>query len=266
MSTTTRPARAILAVGSGKGGVGKSTVALNVALALVERGARVGLLDADLFGPNIPRMLNLGRPTSARWWELVRNPELGELRIEPFEVLGLRVMSSAFVIGEDHPLTLGAGFVDMIVRQFFVNVAWGELDYLLVDLPPGTADLHQALTRRFPLDAAIVVVTPEDVAHLDGRKAVAMFRAAELRILGGVENMAPMACPHCGESVELFPSTDEERTIWARGVERLARVPFDPAVARGGEAGRPIMVAAPKSEAAKGFRVVADRVASGIGP
>lgn len=130
-----KPARSVLAIGSGKGGVGKSTVSLNVALALRDMGASVGLLDADLFGPNIPRMLDLTRPRSAASWELARSPELGAVRIEPLERFGLQVMSSGFIIGEDHPLTLASNFVDMIVRQFFVDVSWNGLDYLIVDLP-----------------------------------------------------------------------------------------------------------------------------------
>lgn len=254
------PARFVIAVGSGKGGVGKSTVALNVALALGDGGARVGILDADVFGPNIPRMLNVTRLESASSWELARNPELGPVQIEPLERFGLQVMSSAFIIGEDHPLTLESGLVDMIVRQFFFDVVWGDLDYLIVDLPPGTADLHQALVGRFPLTGAIVVVTPEDVAHLDGRKAVAMFRRAGVRVLGGVENMAHLECPHCKENIELLPPTAEDRAIWSRGVARLAAVPFDPSVARGGHTGFPVMVTAPLSDAAVAFRKVADSI------
>lgn len=255
-----KPARNVIAIGSGKGGVGKSTVSLNVALALGDTGARVGLLDADLFGPNIPRMLNLTRKESAKSWELARNPNLGPLRIEPYELHGLQVMSSAFIIGEDHPLTLEATYVDMIVRQFFVDVAWHDLDYLIVDLPPGTGDLHQTLTQRFPLDGAIIVTTPEDVSHLDGRKALEMFRRANVHVVGGVENMAGLACPHCKEEIELLPSTTRERAIWSRGVDLLARIPFDPAVARGGESGWPIMITAPASAAAEGFQAVASRI------
>ena len=255
-----KPARSVLAVGSGKGGVGKSTVALNLAIALRDSGARAGILDADLFGPNIPRMLDLARPRSASSWELARNPDLGAIHIEPLERFVIQVMSSGFVIGEDHPLTLASSFIDMIVRQFFVDVAWDDLDYLLVDLPPGTADLHQTLTARFPLDGALIVVTPEDVAHLDGRKAVEMFRRAGVRIIGGVENMAGMRCPHCDEHIELLPQAAEDRTIWARGVERLAQIPFDPAVARGGEGGRPVMIGSPESAASDGFRQLATRI------
>lgn len=255
-----RPARTVVAVGSGKGGVGKSTVALNVAFALRDTGASVGVLDADIFGPNIPRMLNLTRARPASSWELVRNPELGTISIDPHEVMGVQVMSSGFMIGEDHPLTVASSFVDMIVRQFFVDVAWRDLDVLVVDLPPGTADLHQTLTQRFPLDAAIVVVTPEDVAHLDGRKAVEMFRLAAVRVVGGIENMAPMACPHCAGSIELLPRVSEDRSIWARGVERLAQIPFDPEVARASERGVPAVIAAPASTAAEMFRAVATKL------
>jgi ATP-binding protein involved in chromosome partitioning len=257
------PAKFVIAIGSGKGGVGKSTVSLNVALALNDEGTRVGLLDADVFGPNIPRMLGLARARSVSSWELARNSKLGPVRINPLERYGLQVMSSGLIMGEDHPLTLSSAFIDMIVRQFFIDVAWSDLDYLIVDLPPGTAELHQTLTERFPLDCAVVVVTPEDVAHLDGRRAIAMFRRAGVSVLGGVENMAGMSCPHCLANIDLLPRAADERTIWAREVPRLGSVPFDPAVAAGGESGTPIMISAPESASASGFRRLAERIMQG---
>ncbi len=255
-----RPARRIVAVGSGKGGVGKSTVALNVALALVDERTKVGLLDADVFGPNIPRMMNVTRPTSASAWDLARNPAFGAIRIEPFERWGLQVVSSAFVIGEDHPLTLASALVDLIVRQFFYDVAWKDLDYLLVDLPPGTADLHQTLVRNFPLDAAVVVVTPEDIAHLDGRKAVEMFRRANIAVVGGVENMAGLSCPYCHEEIDMLPRAAPERTVWARGVDNLGSVAFSHEIAQGAESGVPIVVSAPSSDGAQAFRRIAEQI------
>lgn len=259
-----RPVRHVVAVGSGKGGVGKSTVTLNLALALKETGASVGILDADVFGPDIPLMANLTRRESARTWELVRNPELEKRRIRPLDCYGLKLMSSAFIIGENHPLTLSAAFIDMILRQFLHDVDWGELDYLLVDLPPGTADLQQTVVREFPLAGALVVVTPHDVSHLDAKRVVSMYRRQGTRVLGGIENMSSFACPRCAEPIDVFVPAREDRSIWTMGVERLGAIPMDPAVGRSGNGGAPVMIAAPDSPAAWAFRAVADRVSAAL--
>lgn len=247
----------IVTVGSGKGGVGKSTVVLNLALALVETGARVGILDADLFAPNIPLMMNLTRRESARGWDIAS----AERRlIEPLEQHGLKVMSSAFVLGEATPLRLESAFIDMILRQFLNDVVWGELDFLFVDLPPGTADLQQTVLREYPVAGALVVVTPQDVAHLDARKVVSMVQAAKVPLAGGIENMSGASCPHCGEAFDVFPRAPEERTIWAAGVEKLGDVPLDPAIGATGNAGAPLFVSAPDSAPAWAFRAIADRL------
>lgn len=261
---TPKPARSVVAIASGKGGVGKSTVALNLALALAETGAAVGILDADVFAPDIPLMVNVTRKEPAAQWELVRNPAMGEHRIEPVERYGIRVMSSALILGEETPLTLSSVFIDMILRQFLHNVEWGYPDYLIVDLPPGTADLQQTVVRTYPLTGGIVVVTPQDVAHLDARKVVSMYRSERTRILGGVENFSSLTCEHCGKGIDPFPRAPQERTIWAMGVEQLGAIPMDPVIGRWGNAGAPALVEAPDSAAAWAFRRIADRVADAL--
>ena len=269
MTSTSGPARFIIAVGSGKGGVGKSTISLNLALALAERGAAVGVLDADVYGPNIPLMLGLVRQTWGRDWTLVRNPELGPLRIEPIRRHGLTVMSAGFIVGEDQPLVWDGNLVRLLARQLMRDVNWGPLDYLVVDLPPGTADVQQALAQEIPLTGALLVVTPQDVAHLDARKAVQMYRRLSVPILGGVENMSGLRCPHCSERIDIFPPVAHERSIWAMGVERLAEVPLDPAISRAGDRGRPLFATYPNSVQAEAFRslarLLAERLDANIG-
>jgi ATP-binding protein involved in chromosome partitioning len=252
-------------VGSGKGGVGKSTVTLNLALAMAEQGAAVGILDADVFGPDIPVMMNLTRKTTATSWELVRNPEAGAQVIEPMERNGLKIFSSAFIVGESHPVTWASAFVDMLLDQFLNVVNWGPLDYLFVDLPPGTADLQQKVVGTFGLSGTVVVVTPQDVAHLDAKKVITMYRNAGARLLGGVENMSGMSCPHCDGHLDIFPRVREERSIWSMGVDRLGAVPLDPAVGASGNADAPVMLTTKDSAAAWAFRQIADRIASLVG-
>lgn len=256
------PARAIVAVGSGKGGVGKSTVSLNLALALAAGGAAVGLLDADVYGPNIPLMVGLVRTDWEQSWTLARNPALGELRLEPVRRFGLALMSAGFIIGEDQPLVWEAPLVRLLARQLLRNVAWGALDYLIVDLPPGTADVQQALAEEIPFSGALLVVTPQDVAHLDAKKAVQMYRRFGVPILGGVENMSGFLCPHCGEPADIFPRVPAARSIWAMGVEQLGAVPLDPAVSRAGDRGKPLLITHPDSPQAAAFRAAAQRLAA----
>ena len=195
-------ARHVVAVGSGKGGVGKSTVTLNLALALHRRGWNVGLLDADLYGPDIPLMLNLKREQEAKRWDFWRG---GDVRLEPLERDGLQVMSVGFLLAERQALTFAAPLVGAALRQLVEQVDWRSLDVLLIDLPPGTADLQQQLLGVVALAGALVVVGPQDVAHLDARKFVDFLRGADVRVLGGVENMAALHCPHCGERIDVFP-------------------------------------------------------------
>jgi ATP-binding protein involved in chromosome partitioning len=220
-----RPARFVVAVGSGKGGVGKSTVTLHVALALARKGLAVGLLDADLYGPDIPLMVNLTRRERARQWELWRQDGV---RHEPIERHGVRIMSVGFLLGERQALTMAAPLLTAALKQLVENVEWGPLDILLLDLPPGTADLQQQLLGVVSLDGAIVVVGPQDVSHLDARKFLDFLRDAGVAVLGGVENMSGLVCPHCGERVEVFPPVAEERSIWSEGAPVLGRIPLDP--------------------------------------
>jgi len=255
------PARSVIAVTSGKGGVGKSTVSLNLALALAERDLRVGILDADFYGPDIPLMVNLKRSEIRRQWLLGRSASQGGAVVrEPVERYGLKLMSVGFLIGEAQALTLPAPLIHGALRQLLRDVSWGPLDFLIVDTAPGTADLQQELLNVVAVTGALVVVGPQDVAHLDGRKAVDMLRAANVRIIGGVENMTELTCPHCGEKVEVFPAAADERTIWAEGVTRLASIPLDPVVASGGNGTAPVLVSAPHGPQATAFRRLAQRV------
>ena len=221
----------IVAVASGKGGVGKSTVSLYLARALAESGLRVGLLDADIYGPDIPLMLGLKQTRELRQWDLGRNPAFGLPLLEPVDAVGLKVMSVGFLLAEQQSFELPAALLAGVTRQLVHGVAWGELDLLVVDLPPGTADLQQHLFRTYPVAGTIVVVGPQDVAHLDARKLVATLREAGVRILGAVENMSGLACPHCGEHVEVFPRVAAERSIF-RDVPLLGTIPLDPSFAR----------------------------------
>jgi ATP-binding protein involved in chromosome partitioning len=251
----------VIAVTSGKGGVGKSTVSLNLALALAQRDLAVGLLDADFYGPDIPLMVNLKRSQLRERWLLGRSAEQGGAVVrEPVERYGLKLMSVGFLIGEAQALTLPAPLLHSALRQLLRDVAWGPLDFLIIDTPPGTADLQQELLGLVDLSGAIIVVGPQDVAHLDGRKAVDMLRTGAVSIIGGVENMARFACPHCGEPVDVFPPAATERTIWAEGVTRLASIPLDPLVATAGNGGAPLLVAAPEGPQAAAFHLLADRV------
>lgn len=217
-------ARHVVAVGSGKGGVGKSTVTLHLALALRRRGWNVGLLDADLYGPDIPAMLNLKRDREARRWDFWRG---GDVRFEPLEHSGLQVMSVGFILAERQALTFAAPLLGAALKQLVEQVNWRALDVLLIDLPPGTADLQQQLFGVVALAGAVVVVSPQDVAHLDARKFLDFLQSGNVRVLGGVENMTALACPHCGEQIDVFPPADPQRAIWADGVPLLGRIPLD---------------------------------------
>ena len=184
-----------IAVTSGKGGVGKSTVSLNLALALLERGSSVGVLDADFYGPDIPLMVNLKRTIPLERWMLGRSLGREPLTLEPVERYGLKLMSVGFLIGEDQALSMPAQLLHGALRQLLANVEWGELDVLVIDMPPGTADLQQQLLDLVDLGGALIVVGPQDVAHLDGRKVLDMLSSAGVRVLGGVENMAGLDLP-----------------------------------------------------------------------
>lgn len=251
------PAPAVVAVASGKGGVGKSTVALNLAVTLAATGMAVGLVDADVYGPDIPLMLGVTRRKPARSVSLARR---GGIRRKPFEAHGVLVMSSQFLVSEDQAIAWERNLVDVLLEGFFTDTEWGPLDVMIVDLPPGTADLQQRLARAMPLSGALVVVTPQDVAHLDAKKVLAMFAQVGVAVIGGVENMAGLACPNCQAHVDVFPRVADDRSIWATGVERLVSIPLDPAVAAAAERGTPVVVARPDGPEAEAFRVLAARI------
>jgi ATP-binding protein involved in chromosome partitioning len=221
----------IVAVASGKGGVGKSTISLNLARALAQRGDAVGLLDADVYAPDIPVMLGLKQTRELRWWDLGRNPRFGRIELDPVDILGIKVMSVGFLIAESQAFTLEGPFLEHVGRQLFEHVRWGDLDYLVVDLPPGTADFQQQLFKSFPVAGVVIVVGPQDAAHLDARKVLALLRDAQVPVLGAIENMRALRCPHCGELVEVFPPVAAGRSI-LQEVPMLGSLPLDPALAR----------------------------------
>lgn len=251
------PARSTIAIASGKGGVGKSTVSLNLALALAEAGQAVGLLDADFYGPDIPRMIGLARHHEARYLDLWT---AGAAQVEPLERFGIRFMSAGFLVAENQSLSLQSGLVELLIVRLTRGVDWGDLDHLVVDLPPGTADLQQQLMQRVSLSGAVLVVTPQDVAHLDAKKVLDHCRRFNVPVLGAVENMAGMTCPDCGSTHDVFPRVSRERSIWAEGVEQLGSIPLDPEVARSGDEGRPLLLSHPSSPQAEAFRALARRL------
>lgn len=253
------PKPVVIAVASGKGGVGKSTVSLNLALALAIEGRSTGLLDADLYGPDIPLMMGVTRRAPTKGVTIWRSPKHGR-RIEPLERFGIKVMSTQFLIAEEQALSWSAPLVDVLLQRFTNDIDWGEIEFLLIDLPPGTADVQQHLATRMGLAGALVVVTPQDAAHLDAKKVLTMFEQWSVPVIGGVENMSGLACPCCGTLIEVFRAVVPERSIWALGVERLVGIPVDGAVA--GDSGRPLMLGQPESAAGESFRELARRLVS----
>ena len=252
----------LLAVSSGKGGVGKSTVSLNLALALAGEGWPTGLLDADIYGPDIPLMVGITRRVPAKGVTIWRNPKEGR-KIEPLERFGIKMMSTQFLIGENQALSWSAPLVDLLLQRFTDDIAWGDIDFLVIDLPPGTADVQQQLARRLPLTGALVVVTPQDAAHLDAKKVLTMFEQLGVPVVGGVDNMSGLACPCCGHVIEVFDPVAPERSIWAMGVEQLVQIPVHRSVA--GSGGRPLLVEHPESAEADAFRTLARRLQAWAG-
>ncbi|MGH8933999.1 MAG: P-loop NTPase [Egibacteraceae bacterium] len=244
-----------IAVISGKGGVGKSTVSLNLALALAETGAKVGLLDADVYGPDIPVMVNLTRRAPLRFWDLASAKST--IQLEPVERFGIKIMSVGFLVGEQQALALPGPMGSLVLHQLTTAVDWGELDYLVIDFPPGASEVQQQLLGLLRPSGVLIVVSPQDVAHLDAKKVLDLLQRLSIPVLGGFENFSALDCPHCGEPVEVFPSVRAERSIWSLGVERLGRLPMDPAVARAAETGRPLLVADPDSPPVRAFRQLA---------
>ncbi len=239
----------VIAVSSGKGGVGKSTVAANLACALALTGARVGLLDADLYGPNIPMMMGSAK-----------GPEQRDGKIIPAESYGVKLISMAFLVPEETPLIWRGPMVHQYLQAFFRDVEWGELDYLLIDLPPGTGDVQLSLSQMVPLAGAVTVTTPQEVALHDVRKGMAMFQKVNVPLLGIIENMSYFVCAHCGERTEIFSHGGGEGAAEKLGVPFLGRIPIDPAIREGGDSGHPIVVADPTSPQAAAFRDIARKL------
>jgi ATP-binding protein involved in chromosome partitioning len=240
----------IVAVGSGKGGVGKTTLSVNLALALARSGYKVGLLDGDVYGPNVPLMLG----TSA-------SPKvLAENRIEPLSVHGLKVISVGFLNPGDKPLIWRGPMLHSIIRQFLGSVEWGQLDYLIIDLPPGTGDVALSLVQTVPLTGAIVVSTPSDVALQDARKAIEMFRQVKVDIVGLVENMSYFVCPHCHHEVDIFSKGGGARTAQQFGIAFLGGVELDPDIRVAGDTGNPAVLAGEDSPHAKSLYAFAKNV------
>jgi ATP-binding protein involved in chromosome partitioning len=225
----------VIAVGSGKGGVGKSSVAVGLAKALRDRGQKTGILDADTYGPDIPLMLGVTRTTPARHitvWRARDVPGMpggGGPDIKPLDADGLKVMSLQFLMAEGQAFAAAGPLATLMIGRLSTDIDWGDLDFLVIDLPPGTGDVSQGIVQSLTVAAAIVVVTPQDVAHLDTRKMLDFFRLRRVRVLGGVENMTTVECPHCQHDFPLFRSAEGRPTIWDEGVARLASLPFDPA-------------------------------------
>lgn len=221
-----------IAVGAGKGGVGKSTIAVNLAIALLKEGARVGLLDGDVYGPSIPKMLgDESRPRA-----------LDETHLLPNEAHGLKMMSMGLLLDPDKPVVWRGPIVHSAIRQFLGDVAWGDLDYMVIDLPPGTGDVALTLAQSIPVTGAVVVCTPQDVALLDVRKAVGMFRQLRIPVLGLVENMSFYACPKCGHRDDVFGHGGAEAWARSQGIPFLGAIPLHTQVRVGGDAGLPALV------------------------
>ncbi|HZI87508.1 MAG TPA: Mrp/NBP35 family ATP-binding protein [Pyrinomonadaceae bacterium] len=243
--------RNIIAVSSGKGGVGKSTVAVNVAVSLALDGARVGIMDADVYGPNVPIMLGA---SEAR-------PEVDVNKLIPIEAFGVRIMSMAFLQPGDKPMIVRGPILHGLVKQFLSDVKWGELDYLIVDMPPGTGDVQLSLAQLVPVQGAVLVTTPQDVAIADVRRALRMFETVAVPVLGVVENMSYFIAPDTGNRYDIFGQGGGEKLAAMYGVPFLGSIPLGIGVREGGDKGVPIVVSQPESPQALAFRRVAEEVA-----
>jgi ATP-binding protein involved in chromosome partitioning len=242
--------RAIVAVASGKGGVGKSTVAVNLALGMKANGLRVGVLDADIYGPSMPRMLGIsGRP------------QMADAKIlRPMENYGLKCMSIGFLVPEDTPMIWRGPMVMSALQQMLRDVAWGELDIMIVDMPPGTGDAQLTMAQQVSLAGAVIVSTPQDIALIDARKGLGMFTKVNVPVLGIIENMSYFLCPHCGERSDIFSHGGARREAERLGTDFLGEVPLDLAIRETSDEGRPITVSQPESPYAQTFRDIAAKV------
>jgi ATP-binding protein involved in chromosome partitioning len=242
--------RSIVAVASGKGGVGKSTVTTNLALGLARLGLKVGVLDADIYGPSQPRMLGIsGRPTS---------PD-GK-RLNPMENYGIKCMSMGFLVAEDTPMIWRGPMVQSALQQMLRDVEWGELDILVVDMPPGTGDAQLTMAQQVPLTGAVIVSTPQDIALLDARKGLNMFRKVDVPVLGIVENMSVFVCPNCGHESHIFSHGGARREAERLGMEFLGEIPLHIEIRETSDSGRPVVVSRPEAPNAQAFCAIATRV------
>ena len=245
--------RAVVAVASGKGGVGKSTVASNLAIALGQAGHRVGLLDVDIYGPSLPTMFGIDE-----------RPVVVGNRIRPFEKYGIKLMSLGFILDTDTPVIWRGPMVMKAIEQMLGDVEWGALDFLILDMPPGTGDAQLSVIQKVRVAGAVIVTTPQDVALFDARKGLAMFRKMDVPVLGIVENMSTFVCPNCGHETHVFRSGGGERTAHELETPFLGSVPLDAAIAEGGDAGTPIVIAQPQGPHAAAFAKIAAAVAEAI--
>ncbi|MFD1625042.1 iron-sulfur cluster carrier protein ApbC [Azospirillum griseum] len=240
----------IVAVASGKGGVGKSTTSVNLALALAANGRKVGLLDADIYGPSMPRMMGIsGRPSS---------PD-GK-RLEPMENYGIKVMSMGFLVAEDTPMIWRGPMVMSALQQMLRDVNWGDLDVLVVDMPPGTGDAQLTMAQQVPLAGAVIVSTPQDIALLDARKGLNMFRRVDVPVLGIIENMSYFCCPNCGHRTDIFSHGGARKEADDLGMEFLGEIPLHLSIRETSDQGQPIVVSQPESEHAQSYRRIAARL------
>jgi len=241
----------IVAIGSGKGGVGKTTLAVNLAVALAKLGFRVGLIDADVYGPNVPLMLGTTQQPRV----------LASNRIQPNLAHGVKIISVGLISPGDKPMVMRGPMLHQIIRQFLQQVEWGELDFLLVDLPPGTGDVVISLVQTVPLTGAVVVSTPSDVSLQDARKALEMFHQVNVEVLGIVENMSHFTCPHCHQEIDIFSKAGAERMAKQFGVPFLGSIELDPEIRYGGDTGLPVALAGKDSPKVAQFYAIARQVA-----
>jgi ATP-binding protein involved in chromosome partitioning len=245
----------IIAVGSGKGGVGKSTVSVNLAVALAQSGLRVGLMDADIYGPSLPRMLG---------WS--RRPEVRGDRLIPVEAWGLKAMSMGFLVEEDSAIIWRGPMIMGAIQQFLGQVEWGTLDVLVVDLPPGTGDIQLTLSQRAKVNGAVIVSTPQDIALIDARRAVRMFEKVDIPVLGLIENMSYFCCPNCGHQSDIFGHGGARAEAAKLGQPFLGEIPLLPDVRALSDAGTPVVAASPDSEGGRAFAAIAESLAAQLRP